>query len=311
MMERFGMEDGEALEHKWLNKSVETAQKRVEQRNYTWRKRVLDFDDVMNKQREVVYGYRNEVIRSENPRDLINEVIERAIPENVLGYLEDRDEGAPDYAELLNWVNTTFPLQLSLEESGFHDRDAQGNADYVVEQVKKVYELKMEHEDPELLDMLEKHIILTGIDKLWQEHLYNMDALREGVHLRAQGQKDPLVEYKNEAYALFATLMGNIENETLGNLFRSTTNLEQFENFMQGLPQQLSSDASAPAGPTLTNENIAQTGNSQDLQMTPVEDGQQIKINLPKRRPMAKINRNEDCPCGSGKKFKKCCGKES
>ena len=311
MMERFGMEDGEALEHKWLNKSVETAQKRVEQRNYTWRKRVLDFDDVMNKQREVVYGYRNEVIRSENPRDLINEVIERAIPENVLGYLEDRDEGAPDYAELLNWVNTTFPLQLSLEESGFHDRDAQGNADYVVEQVKKVYELKMEHEDPELLDMLEKHIILTGIDKLWQEHLYNMDALREGVHLRAQGQKDPLVEYKNEAYALFATLMGNIENETLGNLFRSTTNLEQFENFMQGLPQQLSSDASAPAGPTLTNENIAQTGNSQDLQMTPVEGGQQIKINLPKRRPMAKINRNEDCPCGSGKKFKKCCGKES
>ena len=311
MMERFGMEDGEALEHKWLNKSVETAQKRVEQRNYMWRKRVLDFDDVMNKQREVVYGYRNEVISSENPRELIDEVIERAIPENVISYLEDRDDGAPDYADLLNWVNTTFPLQISLDESGFHDRGSQGNADYVVAQVKKAYQLKMDHEAPELLDMLEKHIILTGIDKLWQEHLYNMDALREGVHLRAQGQKDPLVEYKNEAYALFATLMGNIENETLSNLFRSTTNIEQFENFMQGLPQQLSSDASAPAGPAITNENIAQTGNSQDLQMTPVEDGQQIKINLPKRRPMAKINRNENCPCGSGKKFKKCCGRES
>ena len=105
--------------------------------------------------------------------------------------------------------------------------------------------------------------------------------------------------------------MGNIENETLSNLFRSTTNIAQFENFMQGLPQQLSSDASAPSGPAITNENIAQTGNSQDLQMTPVEDGQQIKINLPKRRPMAKINRNEDCPCGSGKKFKKCCGREA
>ena len=311
MMERFGMEDGEALEHKWLNKSVETAQKRVEQRNYTWRKRVLDFDDVMNKQREVVYGYRNEVISSENPRELINEVIERAIPETVASYLEDRDEGAPDYAELLNWLNTTFPLQLSLEESGLHDRDTEGNADFIIEQVKKAYLIKMEHEDPELLDMLEKHIILTGVDKLWQEHLYNMDALREGVHLRAQGQKDPLVEYKNEAYSLFATLMGNIENETLSNLFRSTTNISQFENFMQGLPQQLSSDASAPSGPAITNENIAQTGNSQDLQMTPVEDGQQIKINLPKRRPMAKINRNEDCPCGSGKKFKKCCGREA
>ncbi|MBK1856304.1 preprotein translocase subunit SecA [Verrucomicrobiaceae bacterium 5K15] len=310
MMERFGMEDGEALEHKWLNKSVETAQKRVEQRNYSWRKRVLDFDDVMNKQREVVYGYRNEVINSENPRELIDEVIERAIPEAVLGFLEDRDEGAPDYAELLNWVNTTFPLQLSLEESGFHDRDAQGNADFVVQKVKETYELKIKHEDPELLDMLERHIILTGIDKLWQEHLYNMDALREGVHLRAQGQKDPLVEYKNEAYALFETLMSSIESETLGNLFRSTTNLEQFENFMRG-QQQLTSDANASEAPAITNDNIAQTGNSQDLQMTPVEDGQQIKINLPKRRPMAKINRNEDCPCGSGKKFKKCCGRES
>ena len=314
MMERFGMEDGEALEHKWLNKSVETAQKRVEQRNYTWRKRVLDFDDVMNKQREVVYGYRNEVISSESPRELIYEVIEKAIPAAVHGYMEDRDEGAPDYAELLNWTNTTFPLQLSIEQSGYQDRDAEGNSEFLMGKVKEAYELKMSHETPELLDMLERHIILTGIDKLWQEHLYNMDALREGVHLRAQGQKDPLVEYKNEAYALFETLMAHIESESLGNLFRSTTNLEQFENFMRGLPQQLSSDANAsgeaPAS-GISNANVAQTGNQSDLAMTPVPDGQQIKINLPKRRPTVKINRNEDCPCGSGKKFKKCCGKQN
>ncbi|NWK56662.1 preprotein translocase subunit SecA [Verrucomicrobiaceae bacterium N1E253] len=309
MMERFGMEDGEALEHKWLNRSVETAQKRVEQRNYTWRKRVLDFDDVMNKQREVVYGYRNEVINSENPRELIYEVIERAIPASVHAYMEDRDEGAPDYAELLNWANTTFPLQLSIEESGFQDRNAEDNSEFLVGKVKDAYELKMQHEEAELRDMLERHIILTGIDKLWQEHLYNMDALREGVHLRAQGQKDPLVEYKNEAYSLFETLMSNIEGETLSNLFRSTTNLEQFENFMRSLPQELSSDATA--GEPITNANVAQTGNQQQLAMTPVPDGQQIKINLPKRRPTVKINRNDDCPCGSGKKFKKCCGREA
>ncbi len=312
MMERFGMEDGEALEHKWLNKSVETAQKRVEQRNYTWRKRVLDFDDVMNKQREVVYGYRNEVINSENPRELVYEVIEKAIPDAVHGFMEDRDEGAPDYAELLSWVNTTFPIQLSIENSGFHDRDAEGNSEFLVSKVKQAYELKMQHEQPEMLDMLERHIILTGIDKLWQEHLYNMDALREGVHLRAQGQKDPLVEYKNEAYSLFETLMANIESESLNNLFRSTTNLEQFENFMRNLPQQLTSDANAAgAVPGITNANIAQTGNTSNLAMTPSDDGQQIKINLPKRRPTVKVNRNEDCPCGSGKKYKKCCGREA
>lgn len=313
MMERFGMEDGEALEHKWLNKSVETAQKRVEQRNYTWRKRVLDFDDVMNKQREVVYGYRNEVINTENPRELIYEVIEKAVPDTVHSYMEDRDEGAPDYAELLNWVNTTFPLQLTMESSGLQDRDAAGNSEFLVAKVKQAYELKMEHENPEMLDMLERHIILTGIDKLWQEHLYNMDALREGVHLRAQGQKDPLVEYKNEAYTLFETLMAHIESETLNNLFRSTTNLEQFENFMRGLPQQLTSDANAqPGGGTgISQANIAQTGNLSNLAAQPADDGQQIKINLPKRRPTIKVNRNDTCPCGSGKKYKKCCGREA
>ena len=321
MMERFGMEDGEALEHKWLNRSVETAQKRVEQRNYSWRKRVLDFDDVMNKQREVVYGYRNEVINSENPRDLIDEVIEKAIPDAVHGYLEERDEGAPDYAELLGWVNSTFPIQLTLENSGFHDRDTEGNAEFLVSKVKQAYELKMQQENPEMLDMLERHIILTGIDKLWQEHLYNMDALREGVHLRAQGQKDPLVEYKNEAYSLFEVLMASIENETLNNLFRSTTNLEQFENFMRSLPQQLTSDANANpqaaggiAGAIaggISQANIAQTGNTSNLAMTPTDDDKQIKINLPTRRPTVKVNRNDNCPCGSGKKYKKCCGREA
>lgn len=316
MMQRFGMEDGEALEHKWLNRSVETAQKRVEQRNYSWRKRVLDFDDVMNKQREVVYGYRNEVINSENPRELIDEVIDKAIPDAVHSYLEERDEGAPDYAELLNWVNSTFPIQLTLDNSGFHDRDTAGNAEFLVSKVKQAYQLKMQQENPEMLDMLERHIILTGIDKLWQEHLYNMDALREGVHLRAQGQKDPLVEYKNEAYSLFEVLMASIENETLNNLFRSTTNLEQFENFMRSLPQQLTSDANASAQAAtatggISQANIAQTGNTSNLAMTPNDDGKQIKINLPTRRPTVKVNRNDNCPCGSGKKYKKCCGREA
>ena len=106
----------------------------------------------------------------------------------------------PDYAELLNWGQYHVPAPNSLlEESGLHDRDTEGNSEFIVEKVKQAYELKMAHEEPELLDMLERHIILSGIDKLWQEHLYNMDALREGVHLRAQGQKDPLVEYKKRS----------------------------------------------------------------------------------------------------------------
>ncbi len=303
MMERFGMEDGEALEHRWLNRSVETAQKRVEQNRYRQRKYVLDFDDVMNQQREVVYGFRNEVLGSEDPRELIYELIDKAIPEKVEGYLLDRDEGSPDYNELLGWVNTTFPLRLDREANTFEEKTPKEITEFIVAQVKQAYELKVTHEEPQLLDNLERHIILVAIDRLWQEHLYNMDSLRDGVHLRAQGQKDPLIEYKNEAYTLFVGLMESIDNEVLNNLFRSTTNLEKFEQFMHNLPFQLSGrEAPAPIG----QDNIATSGSS----AAPGGDGG-LKLNLPKRRPTLKTGRNELCPCGSGKKFKSCCGREA
>lgn len=282
MMERFGMEEGEALEHKWLNRSIETAQKRVEQRDYQWRKRVLDFDDVMNMQREVVYGYRNEVLSSEDPRELLNEVIEEMIPATVHQYMEQRDEGAPDYAELLGWINTTFPLALSMEESGIQDREADANSEWLIEEVKKAYELKVGEQPAEYLDHLERQIILTAIDRLWQEHLYNMDALREGVHLRAQGQKDPLVEYKNEAYTLFQTLMDSIKGDALSNLFRSTNSLDQFEQFLQGMPQELD----GPAEPQISNANMAQAMTSQQAALKPVKSGKTVKIEFPKRKPI-------------------------
>ena len=306
MMERFGMEDGEALEHKWLNRSIETAQKRVEQRDYTGRKRILEFDDVMNMQREVVYGYRNEVLTSENPRDLIDEVIDEIIPEKVHEYMEMRDEGAADYAELLNWINTTFPLGLTIETSGLHDRDAEGNSEWLIKEVKDAYALKVGHEEAEMLDHLERHIILSGIDRLWQEHLYNMDALREGVYLRAQGQKDPLVEYKVEAYALFETLMGSIKTEALSNLFRSTTSLDNFEQFLQSMPADFDDGS---MDDMITDENIGQAvGVSGGI---PLKDDKQVKIELPKRKPMAIAGgKNSPCPCGSGKKRKQCCDKK-
>lgn len=281
MMERFGMAEGEALEHKLLNRSIETAQKRVEQRDYTWRKRVLDFDDVMNMQREVVYGYRNEVINSEDPRELIFEVIHEVVPATVHSYLEERDEGAPDYAELLNWANTTFPLGLTTESSGIMERTNEENAEWLTNSIKETYLLKTEHETPELLDHLERHIILTGIDKLWQEHLYNMDALREGVHLRAQGQKDPLIEYKVEAYSLFEKLMDNIQSEALNNLFRSTTSLDSFEQFLRSMPQELS-DANHQQ--QLSEKNIGQAvGVSGGI---PLADGKQVNLKLPKKKPI-------------------------
>jgi len=301
MMERFGMEDGEALEHKWLNRSVETAQKRVEQLHYRGRKYVLDFDDVMNKQREVVYGYRNQALTAEDPRELLMEVVDKTIPEHVHHYMEERDEGQPDFVEMLNWVNQSFPLHLTLEEAKFETRDVDGNTEFLLEGIHAAYTRKMEMEDPKFLDSLERHIILTAIDKKWQEHLYAMDSLREGVQLRAQGQKDPLVEYKNEAYKLFVDLMDSINEETLHNLFRFTT-VQPMESILDGLPQEESGGTEE----AISNDNMASTGSAGAGSN---KDESKVKLNLPKRRPIAKTGRNEACPCGSGKKYKACCGR--
>src|SRR2546421_250797 len=308
IMERFGLEEGQELEHRWLNKSVETAQKRVEQRNYLIRKRTLDFDDVMNMQREVVYTYRNEVIDSEAPRILIYEVIDEVVPAKLKEYLEV-DE--PNYSGLMHWVNTTFPLGLTKDKAQFETRSVDENAQFLIGKIKEAYERKSSHEEPSAVQSLERYIILNAIDRLWQEHLYAMDALREGVYLRGYAQKDPLIEYKTEAYDMFVELMTNIKNEVLNNLFRSTSNLQAFENFLATLPQFLLREH-APSAPTAGAESrIRQPVGAMAGVVAGDGDGagEGVSIDLPIRRSLPKVGRNEPCPCGSGKKYKNCCGR--
>ncbi|MEY2601403.1 MAG: preprotein translocase subunit SecA [Verrucomicrobiota bacterium] len=308
IMERFGLEEGQELEHRWLNRSVETAQKRVEQRNYLIRKRTLDFDDVMNMQREVVYTYRNEVIDSEDPRTLIYEVIDEAVPAKLKEYLEG-DE--PNYSGLIHWVNTTFPLGLTKEKAQFETRSADENAQFLIGKIKESYERKSSHEEPTAVKSLERYIILNAIDRLWQEHLYAMDALREGVYLRGYAQKDPLIEYKTEAYDMFVELMANIKNEVLHNLFRSTSNLQAFENFLASLPQFLLRE-DAPKAPTANAPARARQPQPVGAMAGVAMDGDgagEVSIDLPVRRSLPKVGRNDPCPCGSGKKYKNCCGR--
>jgi len=302
IMERFGMEEGEELEHSWLNKSVETAQTRVEQRNYLSRKRTLEYDDVMNKQREVVYGLRNEAIETDEPRKMIYEIMDEAVPAKVGGFLEG-DDAEPNYAGLLHWVNVTFPLGLTAERAEFEKKTPKEASDFLIGQVRKSYELKCSHEEPLAVLSLERYILLNAIDRLWQEHLYAMDALREAVGLRVHAQKDPLIEYKNEAFEMFVDLMGNIKNEVLNNLFRSTSNLMAFEKFLSNLPahllrqeqaQQPGENHAAPAAPAAAARTTAEAP---------------VGITLKKKTPQA--GRNDPCPCGSGKKYKNCCGRQA
>ncbi len=304
IMERFKLEEGQELQHPWLNRSVETAQKRVEQRNYTIRKRVLEFDDVMNQQREVVYGYRNEVIATQNPRELLFEIIEEAIPVKVASYLEALD-GEPDFENLLQWVNATFPIGLSRENADFESRDVEGNAAFLVEKIKAVYEIKTKSVPPGPLAAIERHMILASIDSLWQEHLYGMDSLREGVHLRSYGQKDPLIEYKNEAFSMFQELMENIKFEALNNLFKSQAAIMMMEGMLTGGPTR-----QGPGPRMLGPENMGQSGNSGA--MMDVEASESLKLpdlSKVKKPSQPVVGRNDPCPCGSGKKYKQCCGR--
>jgi preprotein translocase subunit SecA len=310
IMERFGMEEGEELQHPWLNKSIETAQRRVEQHHFSIRKRTLEYDDVMNKQREVIYGFRRDTLFNEDCRQAIFDIAEIEIARHVeeAAAAVSGNSGAPINKEvLLAWLNTTFPLGFTendvihLKNNGTPDEDK--IVDRVLAKVKEAYAVKESLEEPNALRWLERRIILDAIDKLWQDHLRAMDDLRDSIGLRAYAQKDPLVEYKREAFAMFDRLMNAIDQEILNTVFRSATSLQSFEKFAQirvaSLPRQTLSHA--------TVDDLAAAGLQPEAQ--PEEKPAMPEINISFKREAPKVGPNDPCPCGSGKKFKKCCGR--
>ncbi len=304
IMERFGMKEGEELQHPWLNRSVESAQKKVEQRNYTWRKRVLEYDDVMNQQREVIYERRNDVLNSNDPRLLIDEAVKEGITERLEEFLP-KDSGSdlePDYAGLLHWVNTTFPIGLREFDDAFRGLSYEAQCEWLRERILHAYDAKVTGANPQALQEIEKMILLNAIDRLWQEHLYALDALKEGISLRSYGQKDPLIEFKQEAFAIFADLMRSINGEVLGNLFKSTQQLAAFEQFLAQLALQQSGAEPAPQ---------RRPAEEEPKPHDPATEGPRLILPraAPPARPKLTAGRNDPCPCGSGKKFKQCCGR--
>lgn len=303
IMDKLGIEEGQELEHSWLNKSIERAQKRVEEHHFGIRKRTLEYDDVMNQQREVIYGFRTEILKEESIREQIYEMVQDVVDLHAGEAAATAEEdGLESFRE---WADSTFPIGVSQEDLEPFAENAEGLADLVVKRVQEAYEMKMQVENPESLHIMERHIVLQAIDNNWQEYLRGMDNLRQGVGLRAYGQRDPLVEFKREAYDMFEDLMERIKSDVCGRLFRSATSMEAFERFISGLPRQYRHDqvaapdgAAAPAGPA------GPPSNAQDaaLQKALAEEPK------PVRRDEPKVGRNDPCPCGSGKKYKKCCG---
>jgi len=324
LMEKMGLEEGEELKHGLLNRSIQQAQKRVEGHNFQQRKRTLEYDDVMNKQREVIYGFRNEIINSDDVRDRLMDIIEEVVVLKVEEFTSVEDVSEWKVRSLADWVNLNFPLGLpeaeivKAAESG-KEKPVSGSlfdglseaqfavCNFISDAIRKAYELKISFEEPEKLVTVERYTILQAIDKLWQEHLYEMDSLRHSIGLRAHGQRDPLLEYKAEAFKIFDELMVNVKTEICHNVFRSASSLMAFENFLRNAPQQTLHQNTSAFGGTSTG-----TGGGQSKASDVVSEAAQAVEAQAKARPVRtgpKVGRNYPCPCGSGKKYKNCCGK--
>ena len=304
IMSRLGMQEGEPLEHRWLNRSIETAQRRVEQQNFGIRKRTLQYDDVMNKQREVIYGFRGSIVASEDIREQIYDILYDVISAQVEGILMV-DKSEDSVKTFTEWIHATFPIPLRSQDVESRTDDMEALLDYVFQMVKTAYDFKISMEDDRGAKMMERQVLLHSIDTHWQEYLRSIDELRHGVHLRAYGQRDPLIEYKREAYQMFEDLMSQIKSEIAVNVFRSTTSIESFEQFMAQVPQKLIHNEVSILGDNAA-AGRALAGGAVDVDE--VARGMIDSGAATVRRDDPKVGRNDPCPCGSGKKYKKCCG---
>ncbi len=300
------MQEGEELEHKWLNYSIESAQKKVEQQNFAIRKRLLQYDDVLNKQREVVYGIRNGALHAERPKDIIFEMIEEEIATRLetAGFDQKGGVSSGNVESLVGWLNAHFPISAKIAEFE-NRRDFDAVLKDVVERIKQAYALKESVEDQAALGGLERYIVINAIDHHWQEHLTEMEELRRSIGLRSYGQKDPLSEYKGEAFRFFEELMNNVRLQICTSLFRSATNREAFENLFNIL-----SRSARLQGPAAAPTALAAATQAAEPQ-APAAAAPADEIKLPAvtiRRETPKVGRNDPCPCGSGKKFKNCHG---
>jgi preprotein translocase subunit SecA len=294
VMDRLGAEEGEVITHGMVTRSIERAQKRVEGHNFSIRKHLLEYDDVMNKQRTVIYSQRAQALRGENLRDEVLRMIETYIQEKVGLYCSGQHVEEWDWEGLQNSFQRVF---LSGMPGGLRARPGLQAEDLqreLAEEARAAYERKETFVSPKIMRQIERLATLRAIDEKWREHLYEMDQLKEGINLRAYGQKDPLLEYKSEGFRMFEEMLGQIDEQILETIFK--TQVVEPPPERRRMPQQISTVHQSPVG----------MGFQGQPQQAPLAGKRQPRVVDEKE----KIGRNEPCWCGSGKKYKKCHGAE-
>ena len=292
LMQRLGMEKGVAIESKMVSRRIEAAQKSVEARNFETRKHLLQYDDVMNRQRETIYGLRRQLMEEPDQRDYVLGVAEDLLGDLVKQYLPET--ASPDDWDVENFrvqLQATYAFDADAEGVDFDNMASQDIRNYVWEKARAAYEVKESQVGAEAMRTYERIIMLNIIDAQWKDHLLAIDHLKQGIGLVGYGQKDPLVEYKKESFNLFQAMLDRIDTTTIRTLFNLQVVAEQSPEQLRQRRQR------RPTSMTFTKANQGATAAGEEAARTKTVT-----------RDQPKVGRNEACPCGSGKKYKKCCG---
>jgi len=286
IMDKLGMNEGEPIEHSMLSKAIENAQRKVEAHNFEIRKHLLDYDDVMNKQREVIYSQRRQILAGKDMREELYGFIDDIAAELVDTYTEEKEPSEEwDWKALEERLLGQFSVRLDISQEEKEDLNQSGLEEKIAKSARQAYENQLARFGDEEMARVERFIVLQTLDNLWKDHLLNMDHLREGIGLVGYGQKDPLQEYRREGYDMFIAMIQRFREEAISLLLRIRPMRERETEDLEARHRQQQQRMSYGRG-----------------------DGDEKPKTV--RRKGEKIGRNDPCPCGSGKKYKKCCGRK-
>ncbi|HEH8361032.1 TPA: preprotein translocase subunit SecA [Staphylococcus aureus] len=281
MMSRLGLDDSTPIESKMVSRAVESAQKRVEGNNFDARKRILEYDEVLRKQREIIYNERNSIIDEEDSSQVVDAMLRSTLQRSINYYINTADD-EPEYQPFIDYINDIFLQEGDITEDDIKGKDAEDIFEVVWAKIEAAYQSQKDILE-EQMNEFERMILLRSIDSHWTDHIDTMNQLRQGIHLRSYAQQNPLRDYQNEGHELFDIMMQNIEEDTCKFILKSVVQVED----------------------NIEREKTTEFGEAKHVS---AEDGKE-KV---KPKPIVKgdqVGRNDDCPCGSGKKFKNCHGK--
>lgn len=299
VMDRLGIEEDQPIEHRFITRAIENAQKKVEAHNFDIREHLLKYDNVMNKQREVIYERRSEILKNDDLKDMAREMMEELVDDLIETHTDEKSYPEEwDMEGLKKELYDYFQFLLDLDHHKLDEMNQETLRELMVKAAFDRYEEKEMELGSPLLRRLEKVLMLDAIDHFWKEHLLGIDQLREGIGLRGYGQKDPLIEYQKEGYEMFLDTLDEIKQGTVRNLFRFSVVGEEEGEERRPRPQRM----------VLSRGEMPQMM-PQEMAMAAEAGGRGTIETV--RRQGRKIGRNEPCPCGSGKKYKKCCGRNA